>query len=123
SLLQKQLADHSRDLLALLPNAALNVLSHAGNLVFLVLVPILSFFFLKDGRVIIRDVLGIFAEGSRREIVEEIAADLHLLLALYMRALVLLAAAAFAAYGLFFSLIGVPYALLLAAIAFPLEFI
>lgn len=123
SILQKQLADHSRDLLSLLPNAALNVLSHAGNLVFLVLVPILSFFFLKDGRVIIRDVLGIFAEGSRREIVEEIAGDLHLLLALYMRALVLLAAAAFAAYGLFLTLIGAPYALLLAAIAFPLEFI
>jgi len=123
SILQKQLADHSQELLSLLPNAALNVLSHAGSLVFLVLVPILSFFFLKDGPVILRDTLGIFAEGSRRDMVEEVASDLHLLLALYMRALVLLAAAAFAAYGLFLSLIGVPYALLLSAITFPLEFI
>jgi predicted PurR-regulated permease PerM len=40
-----------------------------------------------------------------------------------MRALVLLAAAAFAAYGLFFSLIGLPYGILLASIAFLLEFI
>jgi predicted PurR-regulated permease PerM len=47
----------------------------------------------------------------------------HLLLAQYMRALILLAAAAFVAYGAFFSLIGVPCGILLAAIAFPLEFI
>ena len=123
STLQKQLADHSRDLLSLLPNAALGVLSHAGSLIFIVLVPILSFFFLKDGRVMRSSVLGILAEGSRRDMVKEIAADLHLLLAQYMRALVLLAAAAFLAYGLFFSIIGVPYGILLAAIAFPLEFI
>ena len=50
STLQQQLANHSRDLLALLPNAALGVISRAGSLIFIVLVPILSFFFLKDGR-------------------------------------------------------------------------
>jgi predicted PurR-regulated permease PerM len=123
STLRKQLVDHSRDILSLLPNAALGVLSHAGNLVFIVLVPILSFFFLKDGRLIRHSVLEILAEGSRRDMIQEIAADVHLLLAQYMRALVLLAAVAFVAYGSFFSLIGVPYGILLAAIAFPLEFI
>jgi predicted PurR-regulated permease PerM len=121
--LRKQLAYHSRDLLSLLPNAALGVLSHAGSLIVIVLVPILSFFFLKDGRAIRSSILEILADGSRRDIVQEIAADVHLLLAQYMRALVLLAAAAFVAYGSFFSLIGVPYGILLAAIAFPLEFI
>ena len=123
STLRKQLVEHSRDLLSLLPKAALGVLSHAGSLIFIVLVPILSFFFLKDGRVIRSSVLGILAEGSRRDMINEIAADLHLLLAQYMRALVLLAAAVFLAYGAFFSLVGVPYGILLAAIAFPLEFI
>jgi predicted PurR-regulated permease PerM len=121
-ILRTQIADHSRDLLPLLPSATLSVLSHAGNLIFIVLVPILSFFFMKDGREILRDMLGLVAEGSRRDIAE-IAADLHLLLAQYVRALVFLALAAFAAYGLFFYLIGVPYAILLAAVAFPLEFI
>jgi len=123
STLRKQLVDHSRDILSLLPNAALGVLSHAGSLMFIVLVPILSFFFLKDGRVIRSSVMGILAEGSRRDMITEIAADLHLLLAQYMRALVLLAAAAFLAYGVFFFLLGVPFGILLAAIAFPLEFI
>ena len=123
STLRKQLVYHSRELLSLLPNAALGVLSHAASLVFIVLVPILSFFFLKDGRAIRSSMLEILADGSRRDMIQEIAADVHLLLAQYMRALVLLAAAAFVAYGSFFSLIGVPYGILLAAIAFPLEFI
>jgi predicted PurR-regulated permease PerM len=45
------------------------------------------------------------------------------LLAQYMRALVLLGVVASLAYGLFFSIMRVPYGILLAAVAFPLEFI
>ncbi len=123
SILQKQLVAHSRDLLSLLPNLALSFLSQAGNLIYIVLVPILGFFFLKDGPEFRNSILKMLAEGSRRDEIREIAADVHLLLAQYMRALVLLAAAAFAAYGLFFFIIGVPYGILLAAFAFFLEFI
>ena len=118
-----QLANHSRDLLALLPHAALEVISRAGNLIFIVLIPILSFFFLKDGHEMRDSLLGLLAAGSRRNMVERIAADLHVLLAQYMRALVLLGVVASLSYGIFFSLMGVPYGILLAAIAFPLEFI
>ena len=46
-----------------------------------------------------------------------------MLLAQYMRALVLLGVVASVSYGLFFSLAGVPFGILLAAVAFPLEFI
>ena len=123
STVRKQLSDHSQELVSLLSNAAVSVLSYAGSLIFIVLVPILSFFFLKDGEMIRNSVVGALATGPRRERIDEIAAELNVLFAQYMRALVLLAAAAFVAYGSFFSLIGVPYALLLAAIAFPLEFI
>ena len=123
SALQKQLVEHSRDLLSLLPNLVLGFLSHAGSLVYIVLVPILGFFFLKDGPESRNSLLEMLTEGSGRDEIREIVADVHLLLAQYMRALILLAAAAFAAYGLFLSLIGVPYAILLAAIAFLLEFI
>jgi len=123
STLRKQLAYHSRDMLSLLPNAALRVLAHAANLIVVVLVPILSFFFLKDGRMIRSSLLGMFGDGPRREMAQEIATDVHVLLGQYMRALVLLAAAVFIVYGSFFSLIDVPYGILLATIAFPLEFI
>jgi predicted PurR-regulated permease PerM len=40
-----------------------------------------------------------------------------------MRALVLLGAVTSLTYGIFFSLLGIPYGILLAAVAFPLEFI
>jgi predicted PurR-regulated permease PerM len=123
STVQQQLTKHSQDILAWLSNAALGVMSRAGNLIFFILVPILSFFFLKDGREMLSSVVGILAAGARRDMVERIAADLHVLLAQYMRALVLLGVVASLTYGLFFSMVGVPYGILLAAVAFPLEFI
>ena len=123
STVRKQVTEHSRELLALLPEAGLKIVSAAGRLVFIVLVPILSFFFLKDGGEMRRSLLEIFNDGEQREKVQGILADLHVLLAEYMRALVVLAASSFLAYAVFLSLIGAPYAILLAAVAFPLEFI
>jgi predicted PurR-regulated permease PerM len=96
--------------------------SHAEILLFIVLVPILSFFFLKDGQALLSSVLNAVSE-RRREIVNDIANDLHLLLAKYMRALVLLGLAASIAYSTFFSIIGLPYGLLLGAIGFFFEFV
>jgi predicted PurR-regulated permease PerM len=121
--IKQQIAAHSRELILLISNAILALLSHAEIVIFVILVPILSFFFLKDGRVLIASILGRFREGSRREMFKEITDDLHLLLAQYMRALVLLALAASIVYSSFLSLIGVPYGLLLGAIAFPFEFV
>ncbi len=120
---QHQLAQHSRELLGLLPKAALGIVTRAGSLIFIVLVPILSFFILKDGRNIRDSVLASLAEGSRRDTVERIVMDVHVLLALYMRALVLLGLVASITYGIFFTIIGIPYGILLAAVDFPLEFI
>ncbi len=117
------LDEHSRDALPLIQRVGRQILSLLGNLAFLVLVPILSFFFLKDGAEIREGFLGLLPNGSRRRIVEEIFGDVHLLLAQFMRAVVLLSAATFLSYSLFFAVVGVPYAALLAAAAGTLEFI
>jgi predicted PurR-regulated permease PerM len=114
---------HYQEILQTLPQAILKGLSAASNLVFLVIVPILSFFFLKDGRSLQRAIVAQVEDNVRRGMLGEIAGDLNILLAQYMRALVLLGLAASLTYGVFFSIMGVPYALLLAALAFPLEFI
>ena len=66
SAVRQQLSDHSQELVSLLSNAAVSVLSYAGSLVFIVLVPILSFFFLKDGEMIRNSLLGAVAAGPRR---------------------------------------------------------
>ncbi len=87
-----------------------------------VLVPILSFFFLKDGPAL-RAALVESVSAELRPFLEEILNDLHVLVAQYIRALVLLAMAAFAAYSIFLSAVQAPYAVLLAGVAAALEVI
>jgi predicted PurR-regulated permease PerM len=113
----------SNELMSSLPKAGAKVVGVAGNLVFLVIVPILAFFFLKDGREIIRNLIEGVGHERPKLVLEEIIADVHILLAHYMRALLILCAATFAFYSIFFSILGVPYAILLASAAAALEFI
>jgi predicted PurR-regulated permease PerM len=114
---------HGSDLLSLLPQAGIKVLAVASDLIYVVIVPILAFFFLKDGYLIREHILGLVDEGPPRAVLDDVLADVHLLLAHYMRALVLLSAATFAAYAIYFTIFGVPYGILLATVAFLLEFI
>jgi predicted PurR-regulated permease PerM len=121
--LRDEVQQHYQQILETLPQTALKAVGAAANVVFIVLVPILSFFVLKDGRALQRYVVGQVEDAVDRGVLREIAADLNLLLAGYMRALVLLGLSASVTYGVFFTIFGVPYAVLLAVIAFPLEFI
>ena len=99
------------------------LISLAGNLGFAVLVPILAFFFLKDGMMLRDSLLAQLDQGPRRRLVEGILEDIHLLLGQYIRALVLLSLATFAIYSIFFSVVSVPYSVLLASVCAMLEFI
>jgi predicted PurR-regulated permease PerM len=114
---------HYQELLQTLPQAALKAVGAAANLIVIIIVPILSFFFLKDGRALQKYVVSQVEDRWDRAALREFASDLNVLLAQYMRALVLLGLSASITYGAFFAIMGVPYTALLAAIAFPLEFI
>ena len=114
---------HYNEFVALLPKVTLEVLRASTNLIYLVIIPVLSFFILKDGRTMRDELLSLIDSGSNRELVKEIVADVHLMLLQYMRALFTLCAITFVTFALVLSLMGVPYAILLATIAFPLEFI
>ena len=61
---------------------------------------ILAFFILKDGRQIRNELLGLMEEGRRRDLVDEIMADIHHLLLQYMRALLYLCGATFISFSL-----------------------
>ena len=113
----------SGDILRALPAAGMQFLSAASNLIYVVVVPILAFFFLKDGAQIRISMLEFVDAGPTRAVVESVMSDIHLLLAHYMRALVLLSLATFTAYAIAFSIIGVPFGVLLAVVAMALEFI
>src|SRR5260370_21262228 len=108
---------------AFVPKGGRKALSIGGDLVWVVIVPILSFFFLKDGRVMREKILGLMDEGPRRDLVEDVVKDMNVLLAQYMRALLVLSMFTLVFFSFYLSVTRVPYALLLAAIAAILEFI
>ena len=98
------------------------VLTGIGTVGRVVFVPILAFFLLKDGRSVYgRLITGI--GGQYRMVVIEIYSDLRIVLAQYVRALMLLALITFVAYAAFLALTGAPYAVLLAGIAGVLEIV
>jgi len=118
-----EVAKRSNDLIAALPRLGLRFLLVASDLIYVVIIPVLAFFFLKDGGQIRDHILSLVDAGPRRALLEDVLADVNVLLAHYMRALVLLSFCAFSAYGIFFAIIGVPYGILLAALSCLLEFI
>ncbi|HTT66194.1 MAG TPA: AI-2E family transporter [Bryobacteraceae bacterium] len=120
---REALVKSSGDIVSSLPRAGGRILSAASNLVYVVVVPILGFFFLKDGREMRQTFLGIIDDERRRGLVDGLLADVDLLLAHYMRAILMLGLATFTSYSIFFSILRVPYSILLGALAGMLEFI
>jgi predicted PurR-regulated permease PerM len=120
ALLRTELQGGAAEALPLARRIGEGVLQVAGDLLLVVLVPILAFLFILSGHRI-RDALGRFF--ARQAVGQRIVDDLDNLFGRYIRALFLLSLAAFGGYALFLSSTGVPYALLLAAVASLLEFI
>ncbi|MBV9189650.1 MAG: AI-2E family transporter [Betaproteobacteria bacterium] len=96
-------------------------LHFAGGLIYIVLIPILAFIFIKDGPEIRRTLVREPDSGEKRSELSQLLWELHDALSHYVRAVGLLCLATLVAYGLFFTLAGVPYGLLLAAVAAVLE--
>jgi predicted PurR-regulated permease PerM len=120
---RQQLETGAREAVPILGKVGGQILSVVGNVGFAILVPILSFFFLKDGASARSRLLDYFAEGPHRAFLDDVLSDVHTLLGQFMRALVVLALATLVFYGLFFWIIGLPYAALLAGLASAIEFI
>ena len=120
---EDQLSQSSGEIISSLPRAGAEILSVASNLVYLVIVPILGFFFLKDGREIRQRLLEMIDDDRQRVLMEGLLADVNLVLAHYMRAILILSLATFTSYSIFFTILRVPYSILLAALAGTLEFI
>jgi len=121
-ILRARMRELDQSVLPMLSSAGEHILSGLGNLFSLVLIPVLSFFFVKDGRWIRGRIINA-APAAYQLLVLEILGDLHDLLMQYLRALVSLSAATFVSHSAVFSLMRVPYAVLLAGIAAILEFI
>jgi len=119
--LERQIRQHYSEIVSFAPQATLRLLAASTSLIDIVIVPILAFFILKDGRQIQESLLSLFER--RRHLAEDTLADIHALLLQYMRALLFLCCATFISFSIVLSAMHVPYSILLAAIAFLLEFI
>ena len=121
--LQTELDNGGKDILPYVKSLGGQLVSGAKYVAYVVLIPILAFFFLKDGHQMRENFLAGMVEEKRRPVVDGILEDINRLLGEYIRALVLLAVSTFVSYGIFLSVTGAPYALLLAGVSAVGEFL
>jgi predicted PurR-regulated permease PerM len=120
---QSELSMSGQEILPYIKGLGGQLVSGAKYALYFVLIPILAFFFLKDGATIRDEFVASLVEERRRPIVDNILEDINLLLGEYIRALVLLSVASFAANSLFLAFTGAPYAVLLSGVAALGEFV
>jgi predicted PurR-regulated permease PerM len=120
---REQFRSHAEELMSAVTNAGKGLLEALTNVVFVILIPILSFFFLKDGAEITHVVASQFRDGSSRAFVEEVMANIHKALVEFMRAMMLLCLATFLIFLAALGAMGAPYALLLSALAGVFELV
>lgn len=121
--LNNEAANLQKSVVPFVQTASSKILSGVGTVIPVILVPILAFFFLKDARSIRSAFVEVFDSEKRRVTVDSILSELHIMLQSYIRALIILASSAFAAWAIFLSVLHEPYELLLAGLAGILEFI
>ena len=89
----------------------------------LAVVPVLSIFFLKDGRAFSEILLDLVQSRPQRELLQGVLSDLNQMLAHFIRAQLTLAALTLVMYSSVLSIMRMPYALVLGTLGGLLEFI
>jgi len=117
------LVSHQSDITQLAQRVGLRTADVAKQAWLLFVVPLLSIFFLKDGRGFSEFLLSTIQSRPQREFLENVLNDLNQMLAHFIRAQLTLAALSLVVYSGFLGIMGVQYALVLGTIAGVLEFI
>ena len=120
--LQSEIDSGGKDILPYVKSFGGQLITGARYMLYFILVPIVAFFFLKDGRKIRDDFISSVDE-SKQLVIQEIFDDINRLLGQYIRALVLLAVSSFIANSIFLGVTGAPYTVLLAVISAAGEFL
>jgi len=120
---QSFLAGHTDDITQLAQHVGLRVADVAKQAWLFFVVPLLSIFFLKDGRAFSDFLLSAIQSRPQREFLENVLNDLNKMLAHFIRAQLTLAALTLLVYSIFLVSMRVPYALVLGTIGGVLEFV
>jgi predicted PurR-regulated permease PerM len=122
-LVQSFLLSHSDDITQLAQRIGLRVADVAKQAWLFFVVPLLSIFFLKDGRTFSDFLLSTVQSRPQREFLENVLNDLNRMLAHFIRAQLILAALSLVVYSAVLWMMGVPYFLVLGTMGGLLEFI
>jgi predicted PurR-regulated permease PerM len=122
-LVQSFLVSHSDDITQLAQRIGLRVADVAKQAWLFFVVPLLSIFFLKDGRTFSDFLLSTVQSRPQREFLENVLNDLNHMLAHFIRAQLILAALSLVVYSAVLWMMGVPYFLVLGTMGGLLEFI
>jgi len=117
------LVSHQSDITQLVQRVGLRTADVAKQAWLLFVVPLLSIFFLKDGRAFSEFLLTTIQSRPQREFLQNVLNDLNQMLAHFIRAQLTLAALSLVVYSAFLGIMGVQYALVLGTIGGVLEFI
>ena len=117
------LASHSDEIAKLAQSVGLRVADVAKQAWLLIIVPLLSIFFLKDGLSFSQILLDLVQSRPQRELLQGVLSDLNQMLAHFIRAQLSLAALTLAIYSSVLAIMGMPYALVLGTLGGLLEFI
>jgi len=122
-LLRDYLAGHGDQIARMAQSVGLRVAEVAKQAWLLVVVPLLSIFFLKDGRSFSEVLLDSVQSRPQRELLQGVLSDLNQMLAHFIRAQLTLAALTFVMYSAVLAMMRVPNALVLGTVGGMLEFI
>ena len=122
-LLRDYLYSHSDEINKVAQNVGLRVAEVAKQAWLLVVVPLLSIFFLKDGLAFSEVLLDLIQSRPQRELLQGVLSDLNQMLAHFIRAQLTLALLTFVMYSAVLAMMGVPNALALGTVGGMLEFI
>jgi predicted PurR-regulated permease PerM len=122
-IIQSFLVTHSDEITQLAQRVGLRVADVAKQAWLFLVVPLLSIFFLKDGRTFSDFLLSTVQSRPQREFLENVLNDLNQMLAHFIRAQLTLAGLTLVVYSVVLSVMGVPYALVLGTLGGVLEFI
>jgi predicted PurR-regulated permease PerM len=120
---QEFIVGHRAQVLATLSAQSSKITEAASNVLWLVLIPILAVFFLKEKSHFAKSIEGILEDPASRRLLTEVMRDLDEMLSHFVRAQLYLAAISGAVYILVLSLMRVPYALALGTMGGLMEFI
>ncbi len=122
-LLRQYVASHHDEIERVAQNIGLRVADVAKQAWLLLVVPVLSIFFLKDGRNFSEIGLDLVRSRPQRELLQGVLSDLNQMLAHFIRAQLTLAAMTLVLYSIVLRVMGVQQALVLGTLGGVLEFI